>query len=78
MLQIKALVKPVDVDIVTSNGKDINDIIDEICDECHHGLESASILRQEIDQYENYNHNYEKIIEILEGKLCHILDLLED
>ncbi len=65
-------------EVVTSNNVIINDIIQEICDACHHGLEYSSIKRQEIDEQEEYNTKYNDIIEVLEGKLCRILDLLED
>lgn len=65
-------------EVVTSDDVNINDIIQEICDECHHGLEYSSIKRQEIDEYEEYNTTYNDIIEVLEGKLCRILDLLKD
>ena len=65
-------------EVVTSDNVNINDIIQEICDACHDGLEYSSIKKQEIDEYEEYNTNYNDIIEVLEGKLCRILDLLKD
>ena len=66
------------LEVVTSDDVDINDIIREISDECHHGLEYSSIKKQEIDEHEEYNTKYNDIIEVLEGKLCRILDLLKD
>lgn len=78
MLSVEAKVKPVEVDIITSDGKGINDVIQEICDICHDGLEYSSIECSEIDEHEEYNTKYEEIIEVLEGKLCRILDLLGD
>ena len=65
-------------EVVTSDDVNINEIIREICDACHQGLEYSSIKREKIDEYEEYNTTYNDIIEVLEGKLCRILDLLKD
>lgn len=83
MIELKPVIKQhIDVDIVMSNGKDINEVIEEICNECHAGLETSSFRRQtfEHDDYDKKDliNDYNELLEILEGKFCYILDLLED
>ncbi len=79
-LDIKEITKP-QYEVVASNGKEINDIIQEICDECHEGLSFLSISRNEAKGYEDKLKQIEALYEtiyILECKLCNILNLLED
>ena len=79
-LDIKETTKP-QYEVVASNGKEINDIIQEICDECHEGLIYSSISRNETEGYEDKVNQIDALyetIDILECKLCHILNLLED
>lgn len=83
MLTLEPKIKQsIEVDIVTSNGSDINSIIQEICDECHEGLETSSLCRQNFDidncSKEDIINDFCELIERLEGKFCNILDLLED
>ena len=79
-LDIKEITKP-QYEVVASNGKEINVIIQEICDECHEGLTYSSIRTSEAKAYENKENQIDTLyetIDILECKLCHILNLLED
>ena len=79
-LDIKETTKP-QYEIIASNGKEINDIIQEICDECHEGLILSSMGRDEANGYEDKENQIDTLydtIDILECKLCHILNLLED
>ena len=79
-LDIKEITKP-QYEIIASNGKEINDIIQEICDECHEALNFSSISRNEAKGYEDKVNQIEVLyeaIDILECKLCNILNLLED
>lgn len=79
-VDIKEITKP-QYDIIASNGKEINDIIQEICDECHEGLSYSSITRNEANAYEDKENQIDTLyeaIDILECKLCNILYLLED
>lgn len=79
-LDVKETTKP-QYEIVASNGKEINDIIQEICDECHEGLICSSIGRNEAKGYEDKVNQIDalyEIIDMLECKLCDILNLLED
>lgn len=85
MITVKGEIRePVEVDVVTSNGEDINSILQDICEEAHDGLTYASMIRSETeDGYENMSKcdilsKYIDIVEVLEGKLCHILELLND
>ena len=79
-LDIKEITKP-QYEVVASNGKEINDIIQEICDECHDGLIYSSIKTSEAKAYEDKENQIDTLyetIDMLECKLCHILNLLED
>ena len=79
-LDIKEITKP-QYEIIASNGKEINDIIQEICDECHEGLTFSSISKNDANGYEDKEYQIDILydtIDILECKLCHILNLLED
>ena len=74
------ITQKLEVDIVTDDGKDINDILKEICEIAHDGLMDASLIRQECDENPSLNtaKNWREECENLEGKLCSILDLLKD
>ena len=79
-IDIKETTKP-QYEIIASNGKEINDIIQEICDECHEGLICSSIGINEAKGYEDKVNQIDalyEIIDMLECKLCDILNLLED
>lgn len=73
-----------DVDIVTSDDRNINDILKEISRVAHERLQAASMDRQELeDKKEDAGpkdiiNTLESIIEYLEGGFCRILDELKD
>ena len=70
-----------EVDIVTDDGKDINDILKEICEIAHDGLMYASMIRQDVEDcgfVAEKCEAYQNALEICEGKLCSILDLLKE
>ena len=73
-----------DVDIVTSDGRNINDILEEISRVAHERLLAASMDRQELEdkkedaEPEDIINTLESIIEYLEGGFCRILDELKD
>ena len=65
---------------VTLDNKNIEDVLEEICEICHDGLMDVSIFRQECEENPALNtaKNWREECENLEGKLCSILDLLKD
>ena len=73
-----------DVDIVTSDGRNINDILEEISRVAHERLLMASMDRQELEDKKEDSepadiiNTLESIIEYLEGGFCRILDELKD
>ena len=74
----------IDVDIVTSDGRNINDILEEISRVAHERLLAASMDRQELENIkedaepEDIINTLESIIEYMEGGFCRILDELKD
>ena len=81
MITIKPkITQKLEVDIVTDDGKDINDILKEISEIAHDGLTDVSMIRQECEDNPSLNNakNWREECENLEGKLCSILDLLKD
>lgn len=83
MITIKPkITQKLDVDIVTDDGKDINDILKEICEIAHDGLIETSMIRQDVegvvDLCTEKCKAYQNALEICEGKFCSILDLLKD
>lgn len=82
MITVKPkITQKLEVDIVTDDGKDINDILKEICEIAHDGLMDASMIRQEVEGCGFVTEKceaYQNALEICEGKLCSILDLLKD
>lgn len=73
-----------DVDIVTSDGRNINNILEEISRVAHERLLMASMDRQELEdkkedaEPEDIINTLESIIEYMEGGFCRILDELKD
>ena len=73
-------------EVVTSDDRNINDIIQELCDISHDALETASIWRQNIEEevirnehdVKSLQHRYLGLIEYLEGHFCEILEKLDD
>ena len=82
MITVKPkITQKLEVDIVTDDGKDINDILEQICEIAHDGLMDASMIRQDVEDCGFVNERckaYQNALEICEGKLCSILDLLKD
>lgn len=81
MITVKPkITQKLEVDIVTDDGKDINDILKEICEIAHDGLMDASLIRQECDENPALNtaKNWREECENLEGILCRILTCLGD
>lgn len=60
---------------VTYNGRDVNDLLKEMCDAFHVILMECSRLTQKIDDEEEIKRDD---FESIEGECCTILDLLED
>lgn len=71
-------------EVVTSDNRNINHILEEVCRIAHDRLESSSIDRQELEdkkkdaEPEDIINTLESIIEYLEGGFCRILDELKD
>lgn len=73
-------------EVVTSDDRNINDIIQELCDISHDALETVSIWRQEAEgevirnehDIKSLQQRYLGIIEYLEGHFCEILEKLDD
>jgi hypothetical protein len=73
-------------EVVTSDDRNINDIIQELCDISHDALETVSIWRQEAEEevirnehdIKSLQQRYLGIIEYLEGHFCEILNKLDD
>lgn len=87
MIEIKPKIKmDIETSCVTSDGRDVNDIIEDICSISHDALETASIWRQNIEEEVTKNEHdvkslqrrYLGIIEYLEGHFCEILEKLDD
>jgi hypothetical protein len=80
-MYIPEIKKNINVEVtVTLDNKNIEDVLEEICDICHDGLMDVSVLRQECEENPALNtaKNWREECENLEGKLCSILDLLKD
>lgn len=64
--------------------KPINEILNDIADLCHEGLEYSTSKNEKCEmlyedqKYEDYRNDMEDRVSVLEGALCQILDLLED
>lgn len=87
MIEIKPKIKmDIETSCVTSDGRDVNDIVEDICSISHDALETASIWRQNIEEEVTKNehdvkslqHRYLGLIEYLEGHFCEILEKLDD
>lgn len=80
-MHIPEIKKSVNVEVtVTLDNKNIEDVLEEICEICHDGLMDVSILRQECEENPALNRvkNWREECENLEGILCRILDCLGD
>lgn len=71
-------------EVVSSDGKDVNDILKEISRIAHERLLMASMDMQELEENkenaepEDIISTLESIIEYMEGGFCRILDELKD
>lgn len=88
MIDIKPKIKQsIEVSCVTSNGREVNDIIEDICSISHDALEYSSVARQDLEELiikspgmsvKQIQNRYLGIIEYLEGHFCEILEKLDD
>ena len=88
MIDIKPKIKmEIESSCVTSDGRDVNDIIEDICSISHDALEYASVARQDLEELiikspgmsaKQVQNRYLGIIEYLEGHFCEILEKLDD
>lgn len=82
MVTVKPDIKQkLEVDIITDDGREINDILEDICTEAHEALTISSMKRQELDGITDIDEKikeYENIIFGLEASFCHILNVLND
>lgn len=88
MIEIKPKVKmDIETSCVTSDGRDVNDIIEDICKISHDALEYSSVANQALEELISKNqgmsvkqvqNRYLDIIEYLEGHFCEILEKLDD
>ena len=85
MISVKPKIhQKLDVDIVTDDGMDIHNILEEICRIAHDRLEASSVDRQELEdkkedaELEDIINTLKSIIDYLEGGFCQILNTLKD
>ena len=64
--------------------KPVNEVLSDVTDICHTSLQYSTSKNEgcemlyEDQEYEDYINDMEDRVSVLEGALCHILDLLED
>ena len=88
MIDVKAKIKmDIESSCVTSDGRNVQDIIEDICSISHDALEYVSVARQDLEELiikspgmsaKQVQNRYLGIIEYLEGHLCEILEKLDD
>lgn len=88
MIEIKPKIKmDIETSCVTSDGRDVNDIIEDICSISHDALEYSSVALQDLEELiikspgmsaKQIQNRYLSIIEYLEGHFCKILEKLDD
>ena len=88
MIEIKPKIKmEIESSCVTSDGRDVKDIIEDICSISHDALEYSSVARQDLEELiikspgmsaKQVQKRYLDIIEYLEGHFCEILEKLDD
>lgn len=68
----------------TLGDKPVNELLKDIAELCHERLQYSTSKNEgcemmyEDGEYEDYRNDMEDRVSVLEGALCHILDLLED
>ncbi|MBU3807738.1 MAG: hypothetical protein H9802_04865, partial [Candidatus Phocaeicola faecipullorum] len=68
----------------TLGDKPVNELLKDIAKLCHERLQYSTSKNEgcemlyEDQEYEDYRNDMEDRVSVLEGALCHILDLLED
>lgn len=68
----------------TLGDKPVNELLKDIAKLCHKRLQYSTSKNEgcemlyEDQEYEDYRNDMEDRVSVLEGALCHILDLLED
>ena len=88
MIEIKPKIKmEVEASCVTLDGRDVKDIVEDICSISHDALEYSSVARQDLEELiikspgmsaKQVQNRYLDIIEYLEGHFCEILEKLDD
>lgn len=88
MIEVKPKIRmEVEASCVTSDGRDVKDIIKDICDISHDAIEYSSAANQDLEELISKNpgmnarqvqNRYLEIIEYLEGHFCEILEKLDD
>lgn len=88
MIEIKPKIRmEIESSCVTSDGRDVKDIVEDICNISHDALEYSSVARQDLEELitkglgmsaKQVQNRYLDIIEYLEGHFCEILEKLDD
>lgn len=88
MIEIKPKIRmEIESSCVTSDGRDVKDIVEDICSISHDALEYSSVARQDLEELiikspgmsaKQIQNRYIDIIEYLEGHFCEILEKLDD
>lgn len=88
MIEIKPKIRmEIESSCVTSDGRDVKDIIEDICSISHDAIEYSSVANQDLEELISKNpgmsakqiqNRYLGIIEYLEGHFCEILEKLDD
>lgn len=77
----------VEASCVTSDGRDVKDIVEDICSISHDAIEYSFVVRQDLEELiikspgmsaKQVQNRYLDIIEYLEGHFCEILEKLDD
>lgn len=81
---IPKIKQEITIDLETSDGRDVNHVLEEICKISHDRLFMASSTTQDLEEkeedleYEDVISSLKSTIETLEGGFCQILNLLRD
>ena len=88
MIEIKPKIRmEIESSCVTSDGRNVQDIVEDICSISHDALEYSSVARQDLEELiikspgmsaKQVQNRYLDIIEYLEGHFCEILEKLDD
>ena len=88
MIEIKPKIRmEIESSCVTSDGRNVQDLVEDICSISHDALEYSSVARQDLEELiikspgmsaKQVQNRYLDIIEYLEGHFCEILEKLDD